>query len=281
MLISRNFKFLHNFLKLSKCFFQFLGVYAIFTTQVKGNIETQLGEETSICFAELICRLGSSNPQNSDCLRLFVDSGVVDIISKMINQSDDAKIAAGHAIRVLAAEPSFRDQTADGGVTMKLVSLLTVDDEKVRREVVLSLAQLIQNHATNKGIMLANKGISTIVSLLGETDHDLLCGALSILIFMSTEEQAHTEAIESGLIPSLNMAIELNDSTELQQRVLQTITHYVTDSDTRNKLLDTSILSKIISLLESRDRKVRLGACSATVNLCQVNVYQNLNLSIK
>lgn len=237
---------------------------------VKSNIESQLGEETSICFAELICRLGSNNTHNSDCLRLFIDSGVVDILSKMMNQSDEAKIAAGHAIRVLAVEPSFRDQTADGGVTMKLVSLLTVDDEKVRREVVLSLAQLIQNHVTNKGILLANKGVPTIVSLLAENDHDLLCGALSILIFMNSEEQAHTEAIESGLITKFNTAIDSSESTELQQRVLQTITYYVNDGETRSKLLETSILLKIIDLLESLDRKVRLGACSAIVNLCQV-----------
>lgn len=79
---------------------------------------------------------------------------------------------------------------------MKLIALLVVEDEKVRRQVVLSLAQLIQNHATNKGIFLSNKGIPTIVMLLAEKDHDLICGALSILIFMSAMDQVHSEAIE-------------------------------------------------------------------------------------
>jgi len=235
---------------------------------VKGNIETHLGEDTSICFAELICRLGSSS-SNSESLRLFIDSNVIEIMSKMMNASDEAKIAAGHAIRVLGTEPSFRDQAADSGLTMKLISLISVEDVAVRREIVLSLAQLIQNHATNKGILLANKGVPTVVNLLVESDHDLVCGALMVLTFMETEVQTHSEAIEAGLINSLGMAMNCNDSAEIQQRVLQTITLYIKDSDTRTKLIETNILPQVISLLGSKDRNVRLGACSAIVNLCQ------------
>jgi len=235
---------------------------------VKGNIETNCGEDTSICFAELICRLGSNNA-HSESLRLFIESNIIEILAKMIGQSDEAKIAAGHAIRILATEATFRDQSADSGLTLKLISLLSVEDVAVRREVVLSLAQLIQNHATNKGIILSNKAVATVVSLLTESDHDIVCGSLTILNFMITEEQTYSEAIDAGLIASLNAAINLCNSAELHQRVLQTITFYVKDSDTRSKLLETTILPSIITLLPSKDRNVRLGACSAIVNLCQ------------
>ena len=73
----------------------------------------------------------------------------------------------------------------------------------------------------------------------------------------------------AGLIQSLKPAIEQSTSTELQQRLLQITTHYVTDSETRGKLLESDILTNIINLLESKDRKVRIQACSAICNLCQ------------
>jgi len=237
---------------------------------VKSNIETQNGEVASIAFAELISKMGSKQPVDSEALRVYVDSGIIDTLSKMLAQSDDAKVSAGHAIRVLANEASFRDQSADTGLTMKLLALLGAEEMIVRRQAVLSVAQLIQNHPTNKGIVLANKGVSTTVGLLLETDHELVCGALSLLIFMAMEEQSLPEAIESGFISSLSTAINLNCSGELLQRVLQSVTLYVRDSDTRNRLLESSdILTRIIELLQSRDRKVRLEACSAVVNLCQ------------
>ena len=69
----------------------------------------------------------------------------------------DKKLILGHAIRVLANEASFRDQSADTGLTMKLLALLGAEEMIVRRQAVLSVAQLIQNHPTNKGIVLANK----------------------------------------------------------------------------------------------------------------------------
>ena len=65
------------------------------------------------------------------------------------------------------------------------------------------------------------QGVSTTVGLLLETDHELVCGALSLLIFMAMEEQSLPEAIESGFISSLSTAINLNCSGELLQRVLQ------------------------------------------------------------
>ena len=40
---------------------------------------------------------------------------------------------------------------------MKLLALLGAEEMIVRRQAVLSVAQLIQNHPTNKGIVLANK----------------------------------------------------------------------------------------------------------------------------
>ena len=148
---------------------------------VKSNIETQNGEVASIAFAELISKMGSKQPVDSEALRVYVDSGIIDTLSKMLAQSDDAKVSAGknftnfiskkkikfkffdkkvilgHAIRVLANEASFRDQSADTGLTMKLLALLGAEEMIVRRQAVLSVAQLIQNHPTNKGIVLANK----------------------------------------------------------------------------------------------------------------------------
>ena len=62
---------------------------------VKSNIETQNGEVASIAFAELISKMGSKQPVDSEALRVYVDSGIIDTLSKMLAQSDDAKVSAG------------------------------------------------------------------------------------------------------------------------------------------------------------------------------------------
>ena len=63
---------------------------------VKSNIESQNGEVASMALAELISKMGSKQPVDGEALRVYVDSGIIDILSKMLAQSDDAKVSAGN-----------------------------------------------------------------------------------------------------------------------------------------------------------------------------------------
>ena len=42
--------------------------------------------------------MGSKQPVDSEALRVYVDSGIIDTLSKMLAQSDDAKVSAGKNI---------------------------------------------------------------------------------------------------------------------------------------------------------------------------------------
>ena len=73
--------------------------------------------------------------------------------------SDEPKISACRSSRILAAEPLFRDQAADMGITTKIVALLSSTNLEVRREAILTIGELIRNNETNMGIISSNKGI--------------------------------------------------------------------------------------------------------------------------
>ena len=74
---------------------------------VKSNIETQNGEVASIAFAELISKMGSKQPVDSEALRVYVDSGIIDTLSKMLAQSDDAKVSAGKSFTNFISKKNF------------------------------------------------------------------------------------------------------------------------------------------------------------------------------
>ena len=77
----------------------------------------------------------------------------------MLNQvNDEPKISACRSARILAAEPIFRDQCADMGITTKIVALLSSTNLEVRRQAILTIGELIKNNETNMGIISSNKG---------------------------------------------------------------------------------------------------------------------------
>ena len=77
----------------------------------------------------------------------------------MLNQvNDEPKISACRSARILAAEPTFRDQCADMGITTKIVALLSSTNLEVRRQAILTIGELIKNNETNMGIISSNKG---------------------------------------------------------------------------------------------------------------------------
>ena len=77
----------------------------------------------------------------------------------MLNQvNDEPKISACRSARILAAEPTFRDQCADMGITTKIVTLLSSTNLEVRRQAILTIGELIRNNETNMGIISSNKG---------------------------------------------------------------------------------------------------------------------------
>ena len=44
------------------------------------------------------------------------------------------------------------------GITLRLIQLLEHDQEDMKREAILALTELIQNHDTNMGIAISNNG---------------------------------------------------------------------------------------------------------------------------
>ena len=176
---------------------------------IKSNIEQQPhGEETGMYFTDFIYQLNKG-------LKIFVDNGTGDIIrevansdsfkslkslelpskSRMLNStSDDTKISACRSAGVLATESTFRDICADFGITRRIIELLQNESIYVRRQAVLTLSILIKNHETNLGLALSNKVTSLAIKLLQDTDHDLISGALSVLVTLAKDDQESVSA---------------------------------------------------------------------------------------
>ena len=108
----------------------------------------------------------------------------------MLNStSDDTKISACRSAGVLATESTFRDICADFGITRRIIELLQNESIYVRRQAVLTLSILIKNHETNLGLALSNRVTPLAIKLLQDADHDLISGALSVLVTLAKDDQ--------------------------------------------------------------------------------------------
>lgn len=231
-------------------------------TAVRGNVDQPMGEDSAIKLTEFIFNLNKA-------LKIFVENGTAEIVTKMIHlPNDSSKIAALRAIRIIAKEPTFRDQAADMGITLRLIQLLEHDQEDMKREAILALTELIQNHDTNMGIAISNNVASQAVILIQSLDHDLICGALALLISMSEQAGIISTAMEAGLLPALEL-ISHEQSTQIQIGTLDTMRCFITTDIHRQSLTKSSMLEVLVDLLNSLSSAVRKAACLAVMAICK------------
>ena len=99
---------------------------------------------------------------------------------------------------------------------------------------------MIKNHETNLGLALSNRVTSHAIRLLGDmADHDLICGALSVMVTLAKDEHAIREGHECGLIERLvSIAEQYCDSPSIQNRLLDVVTTYFVTDDDRKRFIN-------------------------------------------
>lgn len=239
------------------------GALAKLILAIKTSLETQTGEECGIYFSDFIFEMNKSH-------KIFTENGIAEILFKMLNQvNDEPKISACRSARILAAEPTFRDQCADMGITTKIVALLSSPNLEVRRQAILTIGELIRNNETNMGIISSNKVMVTAINLLEDGDHGMICGSLSVLVTIAKDTPgSSSEAHEANLIPQLENISEI-ESTQIQNKMLDVIAIYVITPEDRKLLYSSTLLGTMVQLLASNDKAVRISACMAIQAVCR------------
>jgi len=94
---------------------------------------------------------------------------------------------------------------------------------QVRRFVILALAQLVHFHPKNRGIIFANDVIKTVLPMMSIDDDDLVVGILSLLTSISSDDQAHQEAVECDLFSKIRDMLPRTRSADIHRRSLQVL----------------------------------------------------------
>uniref|UniRef100_A0A8C4RAI5 EDR1/CTR1/ARMC3-like peptidase-like domain-containing protein n=1 Tax=Eptatretus burgeri TaxID=7764 RepID=A0A8C4RAI5_EPTBU len=179
-------------------------------------------------------------------------------------------------------------ELSSNGLLTVLISLLTCSSDPLRLSSCQALASLTKGHREN--CSLAVNGTTSLLELL-KSLACLVVPATTVLCNMCMNEGPRTCLQEKGAISAL-LACLVSTDPEIQTSVLQALAALVCDSKSRAELRAADRLPLIINLLNSEYKEVYFAACwtvsscaadeSTVQEFCKLGVLQilhKLNLS--
>uniref|UniRef100_UPI00398E7C3A armadillo repeat-containing protein 3 isoform X2 n=1 Tax=Pristiophorus japonicus TaxID=55135 RepID=UPI00398E7C3A len=224
--------------------------------------------------------------RNSEIRQIFhLDNVEKALVVLLGTNNDGVRIAACEAVSVMCEDAASKETFRTEEGILRLVSLLTSDNEEMKEAAALALANLTTANSSNASAVFDVDGVEPLVKLLAESRDGTVANAATAITNLALQEPIRASIQSYGAMTAIVEPLK-SSNTLVQSKAALVVASLACDANGRTELRNAGGLEPLVELLNSDDDEVRRNACWAvlvcgkdeltTTELCKLGVLEIL-----